>query len=157
MTLDEINKELATRIGAGSFQVMPVGSGWVRVFILQQDKATIGRLSFSKGHLEFIKYYKDKLRGHGIPLDESDEIKWRFHWWLYTGQELTHAEYLNFVDKAGQFKKTRLEAALAHRTLLPTHRPDGKRISRHRITGPTIQECLDNIIREALQEKGVYQ
>lgn len=151
MKLNEITPNLAEKIGAKEF-IINGEIGWVRVFVIRPDGCTIGRLSFKNTKLEFIKWYKDKLYGNDIELDNSDEIAYRFNWFISNGKKLTHEKYLEFVKKAKEMVPIINARKVKKRLSLPKYNYiTGKKIKRKKLSPASERQCLHYIMMEELK------
>ena len=151
MKLNQVTPELAKKIGAKKFDIAGTGSpNWVRVFVIRPDGCTIGRLSFNNRKLANIKWYKDKLQGNKIELDDSDEIACRFNWFISDIEDITHEKYLRYVEKAKLLAPMINLEKTIQRALLPKYnKTTGKKIKRKGLKYISTRQCLNKILRES--------
>lgn len=152
MNLNEITPTLAKKIGAKEF-IINGKNDWVRVFVIRPDGCTIGRLSFQNKTLEFQKWYKDKLTGPKVSIDISDEIKYRFYWYLLTKTKLSQFDFNILVNNAKSIAQKRMNDKKEARANLPTHKLDGTKYKRKRLQEISARMCLNSAFDKMNKKK----
>lgn len=132
--------EAAQKLFGNIFEIVETGSPiWHRVFV-KVDGVQYGRMTFEKGELYYIKYYK--------PMDyeydpkHQDELFFQLEYYFETGELIP--DFKDIVEKAKKIRETELREKQAWRDAHPIKR------RRKRLQGRMIRSIIENIIRERM-------
>ena len=135
MNLSQITKELASNLRLRKFDIVRVGHGYHRVFIIDLEGVTLGRMCFKDEKYEHTKWYKAKLHGPEIEVCSSDEAQYCFEHWKTVGKFLSHEDYLRDLKRAERIHNENVKEKQRHRETLPLRK-------RKRITGIGVRATL---------------
>lgn len=134
-------------------QHQPKGQGWHRCYMhlrqLDGVPVSLGRVMFRFGKFTHIKWYVSPQNG--------ELIHWHLHYFnflLYThlGELLDAPAWADLVERSNDLAKERRQHKLQKRAELPTHRPDGKKISRRPIAPPNPCRAALDIVWDYINE-----
>lgn len=132
-------------------------SGWGRVYIVDRDGYTIGRMSFRDKVFYSLKIYKPDTSSD---IDESDRILMGIQLWLYNGISITDDLFYAAEKKAEEKRLADMEACARWREMHPLNgvtvdKRNGKTKPRKRkaLKGKNVRHILLRLLQTLPADK----
>ena len=133
-----------------SFKIEVRTSEWKRLYIMREDGASIGRMSFNHDQLFSVKFYK-RYGMYDYDIDESDWVYLSWIWFQTTGTEFKRSIYEKCIEDAQIHKLIDYKRRLKERELRPKF-VNGKKINRRSIKFGLLWPFVMAEFRKHLQE-----